>query len=349
MIFERKKEIYCIIKEVGDKMLILAKTALAMMLGFIFAILCGLIIIPILKKINFRQHVSNLIGERHLKKEGTPTMGGIIFILPVLITLFLLYIRGSITFNHNLIILVFVFLSYAFLGFIDDWLKVRYHNNDGLRITTKFLLQMCIALVFFYIFMKNGGEPVLRISSLNLVLPMGWSFGLFILFLLVGTSNAVNITDGLDGLCGGLSLIAFFAFGIITWSTTWMEGYQEIAIFCFVLAGSLLGFLLFNSNPAKVFMGDLGSLSLGGAMATVAIITRHELSLALIGGVFVVETLSSAIQIIAIRKFHRKVFKMAPLHHHFEQLGWSERDIVKVFYVVGLLLAMAAITYGVWL
>ena len=208
---------------------------------------------------------------------------------------------------------------------------------------------MVIALIFFYIFMKNGGEPVLKISSLNLILPMGWTFGLFILFLLVGTSNAVNITDGLDGLCGGLSMIAFVAFGIITWNTTWMEGYQEVAIFCFVLVGALLGFLLFNSNPAKVFMGDLGSLSLGAAMATVAIITRHELSLALIGGVFVVETLSSMIQIIAIRKFHRKVFKMAPLHHHFEQLGYSETDIVKAFYVVGLILAMAAITYGVWL
>ncbi len=330
-------------------MLILAKTALAMMLGFIFAIICGLVIIPILKKINFRQHVSETIGERHQKKEGTPTMGGVIFIIPVIITLALLYIRGSITFNHNLIILVFVFVAYALLGFVDDWLKVRYHNNQGLRISTKFLLQMCIALVFFYIFMKNGGEPVLKITSLNLVLPMGWAFGLFILFLLVGSSNAVNITDGLDGLCGGLSVIAFFAFGIITWSTTWMEGYQEVAIFCFVLVGALLGFLLFNSNPAKVFMGDLGSLALGGAMATVAIITRHELSLALIGGVFAVETLSSMIQIIAIRKFHRKVFKMAPLHHHFEQLGWSETDIVKVFYVVGLLLAMAAITYGVWL
>jgi len=330
-------------------MLILAKTALAMMLGFIFAIICGLVIIPVLKKINFRQHVSSLIGERHLKKEGTPTMGGVIFIFPVLITLLLLYIRGSITFNHNLIILIFVFIAYALLGFIDDWLKVRYNNNEGLRISTKFLLQMVIALIFFYIFMKNGGEPVLRISSLNLVLPMGWAFGLFILFLLVGSSNAVNITDGLDGLCGGLSVIAFFAFGIITWSTTWMEGYQEVAIFCFVLVGSLLGFLLFNSNPAKVFMGDLGSLALGAAMATVAIITRHELSLALMGGVFAVETLSIMIQIIAIRKFKRKVFRMAPLHHHFEQLGWSERDIVKVFYVVGLLLAMAAITYGVWL
>ena len=330
-------------------MLILAKTALSMMLGFIFAIVVGLIGIPILKKVNFRQHVSDMIGERHLKKEGTPTMGGFIFILPVLITLLLLYIRGSITFNYNLIIVVFVFLAYAVLGFIDDFLKVRFHNNTGLRISTKFLLQMCIALVFFYIFMKNGGEPNLEITSLNLFIPMGWMFGLFILFLLVGSSNAVNITDGLDGLCAGLCVIAFLAFGILSWNTTWMEGYQEVAIFCFVLVGALMGFLLFNSNPAKVFMGDLGSLSLGGAMAAIAIVTRHELSLALIGGVFVVETLSSMIQIIAIRKFNRKVFKMAPLHHHFEQLGWSERDIVKVFYVVGLLLAMAAITYGVWI
>ena len=330
-------------------MLILAKTALAMMLGFIFAIICGLIFIPFLKKINFRQHVSETIGERHQKKEGTPTMGGIIFIFPVLITLFLLYLRGSIEINHNLIIVLLVFLSYAVLGFIDDWLKVRYHNNQGLRISTKFLLQMLIALIFFYIFMKNGGEPIVDITSLHIAIPMGWTFGLFILFLLVGSSNAVNITDGLDGLCGGLSMIAFVALGIITWNTTWMEGYQEVAIFCFVLVGALLGFLLFNTHPARVFMGDLGSLSLGATMAAICIVTRHELSLAVIGGVFVVETLSSMIQIIAIRKFHRKVFKMAPLHHHFEQLGWKETDIVKMFYVVGLLLAMAAITYGVWI
>ncbi|MBR1817961.1 MAG: phospho-N-acetylmuramoyl-pentapeptide-transferase, partial [Bacilli bacterium] len=127
-------------------MLILAKTALSMMLGFIFAIIVGLIGIPILKKVNFRQHVSDMVGERHLKKEGTPTMGGFIFILPVIFTLFLLYIRGSITLNYNLIIVVFVFLSYAALGFVDDFLKVRFHNNTGLRISTKFLLQMCIAL-----------------------------------------------------------------------------------------------------------------------------------------------------------------------------------------------------------
>lgn len=330
-------------------MLLLAKTAMAMMIGFVFSIGLGYVLIPILRKLNFGQNVSHTIGERHLKKNGTPTMGGLIFIIPVIVSIILLWIRGSITMNSNLIILLIVFIAYAFLGFVDDFLKIKYKNNKGIPISTKFVAQMIIAIVFFYIFMSNGGKSALEISSLGIHIEMGWVFGLFILFLLVGTSNAVNITDGLDGLAGGLSVIAFLAYGIITWNTTWLEGYQEIAIFCFILVGSLMGFLLYNTNPAKVFMGDLGSLALGGALATIAIITRHELSLALIGGVFVVETLSSAIQIIAIRKFKKKVFKMAPLHHHFEQLGWDERDIVKLFWVIGMILAMAAITYGVWL
>ncbi|MBE6161405.1 MAG: phospho-N-acetylmuramoyl-pentapeptide-transferase [Firmicutes bacterium] len=322
---------------------------MAMMLGFIFAISVGYFIIPALRRLKFGQNVSHTIGERHLKKNGTPTMGGVIFIIPTVLSILLLWLRGSITMNSNLMILLFVFLSYGFLGFIDDFLKIKKKNNDGLPISTKFVAQMIIAIVFFYIFMSNGGKSVLEISSLGLNIKLGWTFGLFILFLLVGTSNAVNITDGLDGLCGGLSIIAFLAYGIIAWNTTWLEGYQEIAIFCFILVGALMGFLMYNTYPAKVFMGDLGSLALGGALATIAVLTRHELSLALIGGVFVVETLSSGIQILAIRKFHKKVFKMAPLHHHFEQLGWDERDIVKLFWVVGLLLAMAAITYGVWL
>ena len=330
-------------------MLLLAKTAMAMMLGFIFAIGVGYFLIPTLRRLKFGQNVSHTIGERHLKKNGTPTMGGLIFIIPTILSILLLWIRNSITMNSNLIILLFVFIAYAFLGFIDDFLKIKEKNNKGIPISSKFVAQMVIAIVFFYIFMSNGGKSVLEISSLGLNIKLGWTFGLFILFLLVGTSNAVNITDGLDGLCGGLSIIAFLAYGIIAWNTTWLEGYQEIAIFCFILVGALMGFLMYNTYPAKVFMGDLGSLALGGALATIAVLTRHELSLALIGGVFVVETLSSGIQIIAIRKFHRKVFKMAPLHHHFEQLGWDERDIVKLFWVVGLLLAMGAITYGVWL
>lgn len=330
-------------------MLILAKTAMAILLGFILSIITGVILIPILKKFHIGQYVSHYIGERHLKKEGTPTMGGLIFIIPTLIALILLYINGSIEISHSLIILIFVFISYAALGFIDDYLKIKFHNNKGLTIVSKLLVQMVIALIFFYIFMSNGGKSDLVITSLGINLPLGWTFGLFILFLLVGSSNAVNITDGLDGLAGGLSAIAFFAFGIIAWNTGWLVGYQEIAIFCFILAGALLGFLVFNSHPAKVFMGDLGSLSLGATLATIAILTRHELSLAVIGGVFVVETLSSLIQIIAIRKFHKKVFKRAPLHHHFEVLGMNEQDIVRYFWVAGLILAMAAITYGVWL
>ena len=178
---------------------------------------------------------------------------------------------------------------------------------------------------------------------------MGWLYGLFILFLLVGSSNAVNLTDGLDGLAGGLSLIAFISFGIITWGSTWIEGYQEMAIFCFVLSGAILGFLVYNTHPAKVFMGDTGSLALGATLAAIAILTKHELSLAVIGGVFVFEVLSSIIQLTAIKKFKRKVFLMAPIHHHFEKLGWAETDIVKMFWIAGFMLGMIAIYYGVWM
>ena len=330
-------------------MLILAKAAMALMLGFVLSIITGVILIPLLRKLHFGQSVSLTLGERHLKKNGTPTIGGLIFIIPTIVSLLLLWFRGSIEMTSNLTIVLFVFISYALLGLADDLLKIVFKNNKGLSIMFKLLMQTIIALVFFYIFIRNGGAPEIRISAINLYIYMGWTYGLFILFLLVGSSNAVNITDGLDGLAGGLSAIAFLAYGLIAWKTTWLVGYQEIAIFCFVLIGSLLGFLVFNTHPAKVFMGDTGSLALGGSLAAIAILTRHELSLAVVGGVFVIETLSSLIQIISIRKFHKKIFKMAPLHHHFEKLGWEENDIVKMFWIIGLILAMLMITYNVWL
>ena len=330
-------------------MLILAKSVLGLMLGFVLSLVAAVILIPLLKKLHVGQSVSKLINERHLKKDGTPTIGGLIFIIPTILIMLILYLRGSIEFNSNLIILIFVFLSYGALGFIDDFLKVKYHNNNGLSIGVKFLLQTVIAVIFYIIYLNNGGDSNLVISSLGINVSLGWAFGLFILLVLVGTTNAVNISDGLDGLAGGLSVVAIMAYGVIAWGSKWISGYQEIAIFAFVLCGAILGFLVFNTHPAKVFMGDTGSLALGGALATIAILTKHELSLLLIGGVFVVETLSSAIQIIAIRKFHKKVFLKAPLHHHFEELGWEETDIVKLFWVVGLFLAMIGIIYGVWL
>lgn len=330
-------------------MLILAKSLLGLMLGFVLSLILSVITIPLLKKLHIGQSVSHTINERHLKKEGTPTMGGIIFILTTLIIMIVLYLRGSVEYSYNLIILLITFLSYALLGFIDDFLKVRYHNNKGIPTLVKLFFQTVIAIVFYIIFRKNGGDPTIEITFLHTSINLGWAYGLFILLVLVGTSNAVNITDGLDGLAGGLSIITFLAYGVITWGTTWLTGYQDIAIFSFVLTGAIMGFLVFNSYPARVFMGDTGSLALGAALATIAILTRHEISLILIGGVFVVETLSSLIQIIAIRKFHTKVFKKAPLHHHFEELGWEEIDIVKLFWTVGFLLAMIGVIYGVWL
>ena len=330
-------------------MLILAKSLLGLMLGFVLSLILSVITIPLLKKLHIGQSVSHTINERHLKKEGTPTMGGLIFILTTLIIMIVLYLRGSIEYSYNLIILIITFLSYALLGFVDDFLKVRYHNNKGIPTLVKLFFQTIIAIVFYVIFRKNGGDPTIEITFLHTSINLGWAYGLFILLVLVGTSNAVNITDGLDGLAGGLSVITFLAYGVITWGTTWLVGYQDIAIFSFVLTGAIMGFLVFNSYPARVFMGDTGSLALGAALATIAILTRHEISLILIGGVFVVETLSSLIQIIAIRRFHKKIFKKAPLHHHFEELGWEEIDIVKLFWTIGFLLSMIGVIYGVWL
>lgn len=330
-------------------MLILAKSILGLMIGFFMAVILGWFLIPMLRKLKCKQTISVFTAFRHASKEGTPTLGGLIFIIPTIITMLVLYLRGSLEITHSLLIIIFVFISYALLGFVDDYLKIRGHSNDGLSINQKLIVQVLIALVFFYIYMQGGGDANVTITSLNLSVNMGWFYGLFILFLLVGSSNAVNLTDGLDGLAGGLSLVAFLSFGIITWGSTWIEGYQEMAIFCFILVGAILGFLVYNTHPAKVFMGDTGSLALGATLAAIAILTKHELSLAVIGGVFVIEVLSSIIQIFSIKKFHKKVFLMTPLHHHFEKLGWQEGDIVKLFLIVGFMLGMVAIYYGVWL
>lgn len=330
-------------------MLILAKSILGLTLGFVLSIIVGLLIIPVLRKVKAGQTVSNLINKRHQLKNGTPTIGGLIFIIPPIVALILLYLKGSIEISTNLIIVLFVFVAYALLGFVDDYLKIKYHNNKGLSTITKLVFQLFIAVVFYTIYKYNGGSTTLEVTLFGIKWELGFFYGVFILFVLVGTTNAVNITDGLDGLCGGLAAMAFLAYGVISWGSNWISGYDTMAIFSFILVGSILGFLLFNTHPAKVFMGDTGSLALGGALASIAILTHHEISLVIIGGVFVIETISSFIQIIAIRKFNKKVFLKAPIHHHFEELGWSENDIVKVFWVVGFLLAMFGVIYGVWL
>lgn len=330
-------------------MLTLTKSLFALMIGFIITIIFGLIIIPWLKKIKLGQQI-NVYVDAHRSKQGTPTMGGLIFIIPTVATTLILLLTGKIEYSTNLFIVLFVFISYALIGFFDDYISIKRKRNKGLSQFQKLLLQFVVALIFYILFREyTNGDSILEVTLLGIEWDLNWFYGVFILLLLVGSSNAVNLTDGLDGLAGGLSVIAFLAFGLLSWGSFWVEGYQDMGIFCFILTGCILGFLVFNSHPAKVFMGDTGSLTLGATLATIAILTSHELSLAVIGGVFVIETLTVIIQIFSVMVFKKRVFLMTPIHHHFERLGWSENDIVKLFWIVGFILSLIALIYGVWL
>ena len=320
-------------------MLILAKAVLAFMIGFILSIIFGVILIPLLKKMNIKQTVSVFLS-KHKEKEGTPTMGGLIFIIPTIISVVILLLWNKLELTYNLGIVLFVFLAYALLGFVDDYLIIKRHNNIGLSETQKLIGQIFIALIFFILFRLGGREPVLEIYTLGISINLGWFYWLLILLMLVATTNAVNLTDGLDGLAGGLSAIAFLAFGMIAWA---------FGVFCFILVGALIAFCFFNTYPAKVFMGDTGSLALGGTLAAVSIVSSHELTLIIVAGVFVVETLVCIIQRLSVRFTGKRIFLMTPLHHHFEKLGWQELDIVKMFWFFGIVLAAIAILWGVWI
>ena len=330
-------------------MLTLTKSLFALMIGFLLSTAFGLILIPILKKIRVGQRI-NIYVENHQRKSGTPTMVGLIFIIPTIITVIFLIATDKMEFSVNLLIVLFVFLSYSLIGFLDDYISIKKNQNKGLTQIQKLILQFIVALIFYVLYRKyTDANSVLEITLLNIKWNLDWFYGVFILLLLVGSSNAVNLTDGLDGLAGGLSAISFLAFGLISWGSYWIEGYQDMGIFCFILVGSIMGFLVYNTNPAKVFMGDTGSLTLGATLATIAILTNHELSLAVIGGIFVIETLTVIIQITSVVLFKKKVFLMTPIHHHFERLGWKESDIVKLFWIAGFILCLLALIYGVWL
>ena len=326
-------------------MLLLTKAIFAIMIGFLSSTVLGLFLIPALRKLKVGQKISIFVGDSHRKKEGTPTMGGLIFIVPTILAIFFLLITDKVTYTSNIGIVLLVFLGYAAIGFLDDFLSIRRGNNEGLTAYQKLFMQVLIAIGFFYIYMKNGGQTSFVVGTLGIDIELGWLYGLLILFVLVGASNAVNLTDGLDGLAGGLSAIAFIAFSLISL----IVGFEDIGIFSLILVGSIMGFLIYNTHPAKIFMGDTGSLALGAVMGAIAILTHRELTLLVVAGIFVIETLTVIIQTIWVQVFHRKLFLMTPLHHHFEKLGWIETDIVKLFWVAGLVLAMSGIIFGVWL
>ena len=311
----------------------------------ISAVLCP-IIIPFLQKLKFGQFIRDEGPEAHQKKSGTPTMGGVIFIISVIVTS-LFYMK-----DYPMILPVaFATLGFGIIGFMDDYIKVVKKRNLGLTEIQKLAGQILVTGIFLY-YMMNYTEVGTRIlmpftggfeNGFYLELP-NWLFIIFMFFVFLGTTNGTNFTDGLDGLLSSVTVLVAVFLTVVAIGIN--SGLSPITA---AVAGSLLGFLLFNVYPARVFMGDTGSLALGGALATVAILTRHEFSLILVGGVFVIETLTSLIQIISIRKFKKKVFLKAPIHHHFEELGWLETDIVKLFWSAGFILAMFGIIYGVWL
>lgn len=326
-------------------MLELTKSVMSLMIGFISSVVVGVILIPLLKRINFGQRISEYVGESHRKKEGTPTMGGLIFIIPTVLATIYLMITGKIESTYNLYIVLLVFTSYGLLGFLDDYLSIKKGKNEGLTVIQKFLGQIVIALIFFAIYMRFNGNTNFTVTTLGIDINLGWLYGIFILVLLVGFSNAVNLTDGLDGLAGGLSSIAFIAFALISL----LIGQEDMGFFSFLLVGSVLGFLMFNSYPARVFMGDTGSLALGATLATVAILTRREITLFVIGFVFCIETLSVIIQVLYYKKTKKRIFLMTPIHHHFEKRGYEEPDIVKAFWLAGMVFALLGILFAVWI
>ena len=320
----------------------ITKIVLVLIVSILLSLLVGYILIPLLKK-NAYQRLSKFVSE-HSSKIGTPTFGGLIFIIPTtLIVIFLL----KNNYSSTLLISFIIFILYALIGFIDDFLIVIRNNNDGLSEKSKFILQLIVAIIFFYLFLSTGNEPLLWIHTLGIKMNIGFLYGLFILLILVSVTNAVNITDGVDGLCGSLSFIVFITLGIITLNTGWLLGYQELSLFCFSIAGSLIGFLFFNLYPAKIFMGDTGSLALGSLMGSVAILTRHELLLIVIGIVFVLETLTCIIQRVYYKFTRKRIFPITPIHHTFQRMGYSENDVVKMFCLVGLLFSLIAIIFGV--
>ena len=312
------------------------KLALIPVTAFIVCALLGPVLIPYLHKLKFGQSIRECGPASHMKKSGTPTMGGLMMLAALVLALF----WGKFT-PHVLIALVLT-LGHAIIGFIDDYIKVVMKRNLGLTAKQKFLLQFILAGAYVYFAETHLQDTSLWVPLLNITVDFGWAYYALAFILLVGTTNAVNLTDGLDGLVSFVSIPVTLAFAFIAY----MQGMLDVSGFALGLTGACIGFLLFNRHPAQVFMGDTGSLALGGGVAALALLTHTELLLVIIGGIYVAEATSVIIQVGYFRMTGgKRFFRMAPLHHHFELGGWNEVKVVRVFTLVSVLLSAV----GLWL
>lgn len=313
------------------------KYLLIVLTAAVICALSGPILIPLLRVLKFGQTVRDDGPQRHLKKAGTPTMGGVMFIIATVVTTLIFA-----DYNPETFLLLFIFFGFGLLGFLDDFIKVVLRRSMGLRAREKLAGQIILGLTlgFLCIWLLRRGT-VVEIPKL-VSLDLGLFFPLFTVLLLVASTNAVNLTDGLDGLASGLMIFSSLTFALIAY----YQNQPNIIVFALAVAGGCLGFLVFNKYPAKVFMGDTGSLALGAALGLMAVLTKTELLLPLLGGVYVLETLSVIIQVISFKTTGKRVFRMSPIHHHFELVGWKETKVVGVFWLTGLLFAI--LTLAVW-
>lgn len=304
---------------------------LVFLIALVLAVVLGFPVVKLSKKFHLSQTILHYV-DNHAGKSGTPTMGGFIFLLPMLIAS-LIFAKGKL---YLPILILLITLGYGLLGFLDDFIKIKYHKNEGLKPYQKIIGQVSLASIVAVFAYFNIG------SSLNLFgleLDIGLFIIPFVIFFFVAVTNAVNLTDGLDGLAGGVSFVYLLFFGVIIA----LVSDFNFALIAFALAGALLGFLLFNCYPAKIFMGDTGSLALGGAIASLAVFSRLELIMPIIGLLFVVTALSDVIQVLYYKKTHKRVFKMAPLHHHFERCGVNENRIVAVYIVITIVCGLGTL------
>lgn len=316
----------------------LSTTVITLIVSFLITVILAPIVIPYLRRMKFGQSIREEGPQSHQKKAGTPTMGGLIFIASIIIsTLALSFYFDQLT-TQSIVLLV-ILVGFGVIGFLDDFIKVVLKRNLGLTSIQKLIGQILIAVIAYFLLKQGPFDTFIEIPFTQMELPLGQLYIAFLIFWLVGFSNAVNLTDGLDGLVAGTATVAFATFGVLALAYE----QTDIAIFTFSVSGALLGFLLFNKNPAKVFMGDTGSLALGGALAMVSVLVKHELLLLLVGIIFVIETLSVILQVISFKTTGKRIFKMSPIHHHFELSGWNERKIVTVFWAIGFIAAMIVV------
>ena len=314
-------------------LLINSKIFAPLIMGFIFSIILGPIFIPTLHKLKFGQPIRTEGPKSHQKKSGTPTMGGLIFFISVATTIL---IMGHKLMDKEMIIL-YSFLAFGFIGFLDDLLKIIHKDNLGLKSAQKMILLILFSLAFaWYGYKYIGTDILIPFVSNGFRLDLGILYIPFIVIFYTAVTNAVNLTDGIDGLATSVTVIVLTFFAIVGFRT---KNY-EVAIFAIALTGSLLGFLKFNAFPAKIFMGDTGSLALGGVIGTLALMLKMELFVIIVGGIYLIETLSVIIQVTSFKLTGKRVFKMSPIHHHFEQVGWSEVKIVTVFSTITAILCI---------